>query len=67
MIAGVCSGIALRLNVDPTLVRVVTAVLTVVTGGVAAIGYGLLWVALPVAGEGSTGGTTATSSGPDTA
>jgi signal transduction histidine kinase/phage shock protein PspC (stress-responsive transcriptional regulator) len=54
MIAGVCSGIALRLNVDPTLVRVVTAVLTVVTGGVAAIGYGLLWVALPVAGEGST-------------
>ena len=52
MVAGVCSGIALRLNVDPTLVRVVTAVLTVVTGGVAAIGYGLLWVALPVAGEG---------------
>jgi len=30
---------------------VITVVLTVVTGGVAAIGYGLLWVALPVAGE----------------
>jgi signal transduction histidine kinase len=27
-------------------------VLTVVTGGVAAIGYGVLWVVLPVAGEG---------------
>ncbi len=51
MIAGVCSGIALRLRVDPTLVRVATAILTIVTGGVAAIGYGLLWVALPVAGE----------------
>jgi len=51
LLAGVCSGIALRLSVDPTLVRVTTVILTVVTGGVAAIGYGLFWVALPVAGE----------------
>ena len=51
MLAGVCSGIALRLRVDPTLVRVGAVVLTVITGGVAAIGYGLLWVALPVSGE----------------
>lgn len=51
MLAGVCSGIALRLNVDATLVRVATVVVTVLTGGVAAIGYGLLWVALPVAGD----------------
>ncbi|MCC6755565.1 MAG: PspC domain-containing protein, partial [Solirubrobacterales bacterium] len=27
MVAGVCSGIALRLNVDPTLVRVVAVLL----------------------------------------
>lgn len=54
MVAGVCSGIALRLNVDPTLVRVVAVLLTVVTGGVAAIGYGLLWAALP-AGSGQPG------------
>ena len=54
MLAGVCSGIALRFSLDPTLVRVVAVVVTVVTGGVAAIGYGLLWVALPVAGEGPT-------------
>ncbi|HNG57538.1 MAG TPA: PspC domain-containing protein, partial [Solirubrobacterales bacterium] len=33
MLAGVCSGIALRLKVDPTLVRVVAVVLTVITGG----------------------------------
>lgn len=51
MVAGVCSGISRRLNVDATLVRVVTVVMTILTGGVAAIGYGLLWVALPVAGE----------------
>ncbi|MCB0857668.1 MAG: PspC domain-containing protein [Solirubrobacterales bacterium] len=51
MVAGVCSGLALRLRIDPTLVRVITVVLTVVTGGVALIGYGLLWVALPVAGD----------------
>ena len=55
MIAGVCSGIARRRRGDPTLVRVITVVLTVITGGVAAIGYGLLWVALPDAGDESGG------------
>ncbi len=30
----------------------ITVVLTVITGGVAAVGYGLLWAAMPVAGEG---------------
>ncbi|MCZ2108191.1 MAG: PspC domain-containing protein, partial [Dehalococcoidia bacterium] len=52
MVAGVCSGIADRLGIDPGLVRVITVVLTVITGGVAAVGYGLLWAAMPVAGEG---------------
>lgn len=41
----------MRLRVDPALVRVVTVVLTVLTGGVAAIGYGLLWVVLPATGK----------------
>lgn len=54
MVAGVCSGLALRLRIDATLIRVITVILTVITGGVAAVGYGLLWAALPVAGEGPT-------------
>jgi len=47
MLAGVCSGLALRYDLDATLVRVIVIVLTIVTGGVAALGYGLLWVVLP--------------------
>ncbi len=33
VLAGVCGGVGHYLNVDPTMVRVVTAVLTVVSGG----------------------------------
>ncbi len=51
MIAGVCSGLADYLNVDPTLVRIVFIVLTLVTGGLFGIVYLLLWVVTPEAGR----------------
>lgn len=39
VVAGVCGGVGRYLNVDPTMVRVLTAVLTVLTGGVPVLLY----------------------------
>jgi len=47
LIAGVCAGVARRLGIDPLLVRVVSVVLAVATGGIGAVAYLVLWVALP--------------------
>lgn len=47
IVAGVCAGFARRFVLDPVLVRVVTAILIIATGGLAALGYLLLWAALP--------------------
>jgi phage shock protein C len=46
MIAGVCGGIAERLDVDPTLVRVVFA-LSIFFGGFGVFAYLVLWILLP--------------------
>jgi len=46
MIAGVCGGLARYLNVDPVVVRVVTAALTVV-GGVGLVLYVAAWLLAP--------------------
>ena len=48
-VAGICAGIARRLDIDPVLVRIAAVVLTIATGGLAVVAYGLLWVVLPVA------------------
>lgn len=47
MLAGVCSGIANYLRVDPTLVRVGFAVLAIITWGVALLAYVVGWVVMP--------------------
>ena len=39
VIAGVCGGIAEYLNLDPTLVRLVVALLTLATSGAGIIAY----------------------------
>ncbi len=44
-VAGVCSGVAKYLNIDPVIVRIVIAVLTIVGAG--AILYGAAWLLLP--------------------
>jgi phage shock protein C len=48
-IAGVCGGIAEYFNLDPTLVRLVWAVLTVVPGAIVlgVFAYGLAWIIIP--------------------
>jgi phage shock protein C len=47
MVAGVCSGLADYLNVDPTLVRLGMVALTIVTGGVGAVAYVAGWIVIP--------------------
>ena len=48
---GVCGGIAEYLNVDPTLVRLIWALLTLCTVGVGLIGYLICAVILPKKSE----------------
>lgn len=47
VLGGVCGGLAVDLRLNPWLVRLLFAVLTVVTTGIAALTYVALWWALP--------------------
>jgi phage shock protein C len=47
MIAGVASGVGRYFAVDPTLVRVAFAVATLLTGGLAALAYPIMWFLMP--------------------
>lgn len=47
VIAGVCSGVADYLGVDPMLVRVLTLVGAVLGFGTLVVAYVVLWVVLP--------------------
>lgn len=49
MIAGVCSGIANYLNLDPTLVRILYVLLSVLSVGFPGIVvYIILWLIMPM-------------------
>ena len=47
MIAGVCAGIADYLELDPTVVRVVYALLSFFTAFMGVIAYFILWIVMP--------------------
>ncbi|MFI0792372.1 PspC domain-containing protein [Micromonospora rubida] len=47
MVAGVASGLGRYFAVDPTLVRVAFAVATVLTAGLAALTYPIMWFLMP--------------------
>lgn len=49
MIAGVCSGFALHYGWDVSLVRVVTAVLAILTSGFGGLAYLAAWIIIPEA------------------
>ena len=51
MVAGVCAGIGNYFGVDPNLVRVVFAVLTIFSLGAAALVYLVAWAVVPEEGE----------------
>lgn len=49
MLGGVCSGLAWYLNVDPTVVRLLTVLLTIMSFSGIAIAYLVMWVVVPEA------------------
>jgi phage shock protein C len=51
MLAGVCAGIADYFGLDVTLVRVIWAVVSVITGGAGVLAYLAAWVIIPAEGE----------------
>jgi phage shock protein C len=52
MVAGICAGIAGYAGLDVTLVRVIVAVVSVLTGGAGVLAYLAAWMIIP--GEGET-------------
>jgi phage shock protein PspC (stress-responsive transcriptional regulator) len=46
VIAGVCAGLAAYLGLDPTLVRLAVAVVTVI-GGIGVLLYLIAWIVIP--------------------
>jgi phage shock protein C len=51
MLAGVCAGIADYFGLDVTLVRVIVAVVSIITGGAGVLAYLAAWVIIPAEGE----------------
>ena len=51
MLAGVCAGFADYFSLDVTLVRVIWAVVSVMTGGAGVLAYLAAWVIIPAEGE----------------
>jgi phage shock protein C len=51
MVAGICAGIADYFGLDATLVRVIVAVVSVITGGTGVLAYLVAWVIIPEEGE----------------
>ena len=49
MIAGVCSGVADHIGLDPTLVRLLTVVAAVFSVGAVAVAYIAAWILMPEA------------------
>jgi phage shock protein C len=51
MVAGICAGVAEYFTVDVTLVRVIVAVVAVITGGMGVLAYLVAWAIIPEEGE----------------
>jgi phage shock protein PspC (stress-responsive transcriptional regulator) len=51
MVAGICAGVAGFFGWDVTVVRVIVAVVSVMTGGTGVLAYLVAWALIPLAGE----------------
>jgi phage shock protein PspC (stress-responsive transcriptional regulator) len=51
MVAGICAGAAGFFGWDVTVVRVIVAVVSVMTGGTGVLAYLVAWALIPLAGE----------------
>ncbi len=65
MLAGVAGGVAEILDADPSLVRVIWAILTIVTGGAAFVVYVIMAVVVPEAPAGWRSGPASTPGEPE--
>jgi phage shock protein C len=54
MLAGVCAGFADYFGLDVTLVRVIWAVVSVLTGGAGVLAYLVAWLIVPDEGQKSS-------------
>jgi phage shock protein PspC (stress-responsive transcriptional regulator) len=54
MLAGVCAGVADYFGLDVTLVRVIWAIVSVITGGAGVLAYLVAWVIIPGEGQKSS-------------
>ncbi len=54
MVAGVCAGVADYFGFDVTLVRVIWAVVSVLTGGAGVLAYLAAWAIIPDEGQKSS-------------
>jgi phage shock protein C len=54
MLAGVCGGVAEYFGLDVTLVRVIWAVVSVITGGAGVLAYLVAWIIIPDEGQKSS-------------
>jgi phage shock protein PspC (stress-responsive transcriptional regulator) len=51
MLAGVCAGVADYFSLDVTLVRVIWAVVSLITGGAGVLAYLVAWIIIPDEGQ----------------
>jgi phage shock protein C len=51
LVGGVCAGAAEYFGIDVTLVRVLVAVVAIITGGIGVLAYLAAWVIIPEEGE----------------
>ena len=51
MVAGICAGIADYSGLDVTMVRLMVAIVSVITGGVGVLAYLAAWMIIPGEGE----------------
>ncbi|MGD0375582.1 MAG: PspC domain-containing protein [Streptosporangiaceae bacterium] len=54
MLAGVCAGVAGYFGLDVTVVRVIWAIVSVITGGAGILAYLVAWVLIPDDGQQSS-------------
>jgi phage shock protein C len=54
MVAGVCAGVAEYFGWDVTVVRMVVAVVSIITGGTGALAYLVAWAVIPKEGDTSS-------------
>jgi phage shock protein PspC (stress-responsive transcriptional regulator) len=47
MLGGVCGGLGEHIDVDPTMIRVVWAVVTLLTIGTGLLAYIIAWILIP--------------------